>query len=148
MKEISISSILKCINDENNYADDIWNNCLNEKEKRYRRKDISNSLKKLEKLGFDVIGLEWKNGKHTKVIHNIAKPLEIDDYVDIIIHLAARLEHERCSKEEFFNTNVDGTEQLLNLAHSKNAYFLYVSTTAVYGSPESPITANTPVDHN
>ena len=105
-------------------------------------------IPKLEKLGFDVIGLDWKNGKHTKVIHNIAKPLEIDDDVDIIIHLAARLEHERCSKEEFFKTNVDGTEQVLNLANSKNAYFIYVSTTAVYGSPESPITENTSIDPN
>jgi len=37
---------------EGNYADDIWKTCLNEKGKRYKRKDISNSLKKLEILGF------------------------------------------------------------------------------------------------
>ena len=59
-------------------------------------------IPKLEKLGFDVIGLDWKNGKHTKVIHDITKPLEIDDDIDTVIHLAARLEHERCSKEECF----------------------------------------------
>ena len=59
-------------------------------------------IPKLEKLGFDVIGLDWKNGKHTKVIHDITKPLEIDDDIDTVIHLAARLEHERFSKEEFF----------------------------------------------
>ena len=105
-------------------------------------------IPKLEKLGFDVIGLDWKNGKHTKIIHDITKPLEIEDDIDMIIHLAARLEHERCSKEEFFETNVDGTEQVLKLAHSKNAYFIYVSTTAVYGSPECPITENTPIDPN
>ena len=105
-------------------------------------------IPRLEKLGFDVIGLDWKNGEHTKVIHDITKPLEIDDDIDTVIHLAARLEHERCSKEEFFKTNVDGTEQVLNLANSKNAYFIYVSTTAVYGSPECPITENTPIDPN
>ena len=105
-------------------------------------------IPKLEKVGFDVIGLDWKNGKYTKVIHDISKSLEIDDDIDIVIHLAARLEHERCSKEEFFETNVDGTEQVLNLAHSKNAYFIYVSTTAIYGSPECPITENTPIDPN
>jgi len=37
---------------ESNYADDVWKTCLNEKGKRYRRKDISNSLKKLVILGF------------------------------------------------------------------------------------------------
>ena len=105
-------------------------------------------IPKLEKLGFDVIGLDWKNGEHTKIIHDISKSLEIDDDIDIVIHLAARLEHEKCSKEEFFKTNVDGTEQVLNLAHSKNAYFIYVSTTAIYGSPECPITENTPIDPN
>jgi len=105
-------------------------------------------IPKLEKLGFDVIGLDWKNGEHTKIIHDISKSLEIEDGIDVVIHLAARLEHEKCSKEEFFKTNVDGTEQVLNLAHSKNAYFIYVSTTAIYGSPECPITENTPIDPN
>ena len=105
-------------------------------------------IPKLEKLGFDVIGLDWKNGEHTKIIHDISKSLEIEDDIDVVIHLAARLEHEKCSKEEFFKTNVDGTEQVLNLANSKNAYFIYVSTTAVYGSPECPITENTPIDPN
>ena len=105
-------------------------------------------IPKLEKLGFDVIGLDWKNGEHTRIIHDISKSLEIEDDIDVVIHLAARLEHEKCSKEEFFKTNVYGTEQVLNLAHSKNAYFIYVSTTAIYGSPECPITENTPIDPN
>jgi len=26
----------------------------------------------LEKLGFDVIGLDWKNGEHTNIIHDIS----------------------------------------------------------------------------
>ncbi|QLH06530.1 hypothetical protein [Nitrosopumilus ureiphilus] len=52
MKEISISLLLKNMNQENNYEDDLWKTCLDEKGKRYRRKDISNSLKKLEALGF------------------------------------------------------------------------------------------------
>ncbi|MCV0410142.1 hypothetical protein [Nitrosopumilus sp.] len=37
---------------ENNYEDDLWKTCLDEKGRRYRRKDISNSLKKLAGLGF------------------------------------------------------------------------------------------------
>jgi len=80
MKEISISSILKCINDENNYADDIWNNCLNEKEKRYRRKDISNSLKKLEKLGFiKKVKISSTDTYYKKIIQT-----NPDDYIGFI----------------------------------------------------------------
>jgi hypothetical protein len=52
MKEISISFILNNTNDENNYEDDIWKICLDEKGKRYKRKDISTALKKLTVLGF------------------------------------------------------------------------------------------------
>lgn len=52
MKEIPISLLLKNITEENNYADDIWKTCLNEKGKRYKIKDIKNALKKLEALGF------------------------------------------------------------------------------------------------
>mgnify|MGYP003991478555 FL=1 len=40
MKEISITHILNNMNDENNYADDIWKACLDKKGKRYKRKDI------------------------------------------------------------------------------------------------------------
>lgn len=52
MKEISISLLLDSMADTGNYADDIWKTCLDEKRKRYKRKDINNSLKKLEILGF------------------------------------------------------------------------------------------------
>ena len=52
MKEISISLLLKSMIEDNNYVDDIWKNCLNEKGKRYKIKDIKNSLRKLEDLGF------------------------------------------------------------------------------------------------
>ena len=52
MKEISISFILNNMNDENNYEDDIWKICLDEKGKRYKRKDIATALKKLTTLGF------------------------------------------------------------------------------------------------
>ena len=52
MKEIAISLILENMIPEGNYVDDLWKKCLDEKRKRYRVKDIKNSLKKLEMLGF------------------------------------------------------------------------------------------------
>ena len=39
MREIPISLLLKNMSDESNYADDIWKICLDEKGKRYKRKD-------------------------------------------------------------------------------------------------------------
>ena len=47
-------------------------------------------IPRLEKLGFDVIGLDWKNGEHTKVIHDITESVEIEDDIAVVIHLAAR----------------------------------------------------------
>ncbi len=103
---------------------------------------------KLKKYGYDVIGLDWKQGKFTNFIQDISKPFQIKEKIDVIIHLAARLEAERCSKEDFFSTNVQGTQNILKVAKQHNSYFIYISTTAIYGSPESPITEDTKVSPN
>lgn len=100
-------------------------------------------IPKLEKAGFQIIGLDWKKGKYTNIIQDISKPFDVKDKIDAVIHLAARLEHDRCSKEEYFLTNIKGTHNVLNVAEKHNAYFVYISTTAIYGSPDSPITENT-----
>lgn len=101
-------------------------------------------VSKLKEGGFETFGIDIKPGKYTDLIHDISKPLHIDKKVDTIIHLAARLEHDRCSKEEYFATNVNGTKNLLDVAKQHNSYFIYISTTAIYGSPASPITEKTP----
>ena len=105
-------------------------------------------IPKLKKNGYDVIGLDHKPGENTDMIHDVSKKFKIDKPIDIIIHLAARLEHERCSKKEFFSTNVDGTKNLLNFAEENNSYFIYTSTTAVFGSPPCPIKETTSVCTN
>lgn len=98
---------------------------------------------KLEKKGFDVIGLDFTPGKFTQIVHDIAKPIQIENNTDAIIHLAARLEHDRCTTKEYFDANVKGTENLLEFAKKNNSFFIYVSTTAIYGSPKSPIDEKT-----
>ena len=62
MKEIRILQLLEIMNKENNYADDIWKACLDKKGKRHKRKDISNSLKKLQWLGFIKKNKNFKYG--------------------------------------------------------------------------------------
>ena len=110
---------------------------------------IGNSLiPKLKKIGYDVIGLDRKPGENTDLIQGISKKFKINKPIETIIHLAARLEHERCSKKEFFSTNVDGTKNLLNIAEENNSYFIHTSTTAVFGSPSCPIIETTSICTN
>ena len=80
MKEISMSLLLKNMNQENNYEDDLWKTCLDEKGKRYKRKDISNLLKKLEVLGF--VKKIRKSG--TDIHYNKLSYSNPDDYVGFV----------------------------------------------------------------
>ena len=80
MKEISISLLLKNMNQENNYEDDLWKTCLNEKGKRYRRRDINNSLKKLEVLGF----VKKIRISSTDTYYNKLSYSNPDDYVGFV----------------------------------------------------------------
>lgn len=105
-------------------------------------------IKKLKEQGFDTFGIDIKKVEFTDLVQDISKPFEIKEKINVIIHLAAKLEHERCSKEEYFASNVVGTKNLLNIAKQNNAYFIYISTTAVYGSPDSQITEKTQISPN
>ena len=52
MKDISISSILNSMNGETAYLTDMWENCVDEKKKRYPRSKFSAVLDKMEELGY------------------------------------------------------------------------------------------------
>ena len=80
MKEIAISSLLKNMSDENNYSDDIWKSCLDKKGKRYQRKDITHSLKKLEILGF----IKKNKISSTDVYYNKIQYSNPDDYLGFV----------------------------------------------------------------
>jgi len=105
-------------------------------------------IKKLKKNGYDIMGIDWKPGQFTNLIQDISKPFQIKEKIDVIIHLAARLEGERCSKSDFYSTNVGGTENLLQIAIKHNSYFINISTTAVYGNTTSPITEESQISPN
>jgi len=80
MKEISMSLLLKNMNQENNYEDDLWKICLDGKGKRYRRRDISKSLKKLEALGF----VKKIKGSAADIHYNKLSYPNPDDYVGFV----------------------------------------------------------------
>jgi hypothetical protein len=52
MKDISISSILNSMNGETAYLTDMWENCVDDKRKRYPRSKFSAVLDKMEELGY------------------------------------------------------------------------------------------------
>ena len=68
------------MNKENNYEDDLWKICLDGKGKRHRRKDISNSLKKLEALGF----VKKTRISGTDMYYDKSSYSNSDDYVGFV----------------------------------------------------------------
>ena len=124
MKEISIELLLKNMNQENNYEDDIWKSCLNEKGKRHRRKDISNSLKKLESLGF----IKKTKISGTEIHYNKSSYLDSDDYVgfvnDVMFSNESKIK-ESLRKLEFKKIFVDISKDLNSYkiaSQSKGSY--------------------------
>lgn len=55
------------------------------------------------------------------------------EHIDCVLHIAADTKHFG-AKEEFYKTNVVGTENMLACAKRKNAQFIYVSTSSVCGN--------------
>lgn len=116
MKEISISSLLKNISDENNYSDDIWKSCLNEKGKRYQRKDINNSLKKLEALGF----IKKNKISNTDVYYNKIHYSNPDDYLGFVHNLI--FENESRIKESL--KKLENKKIFVDISKDLNSYKL------------------------
>jgi hypothetical protein len=52
MKDISISSILDSMDGDTAYMTDMWENCVDEKQKRYTRSKFSDALDVMEELGY------------------------------------------------------------------------------------------------
>ena len=52
MKDISISTILDSMNGDTAYLSDMWENCVDEKRKRYTRSKFSDVLDKMEEFGY------------------------------------------------------------------------------------------------
>lgn len=124
MREIPISLLLKNMADESNYADDIWKNCLDEKGKRYKRKDISNSLKKLIILGF----IKKIKISSTDICYNKLHYNNSDDYLGFITNLI--FENESKMKKslkglEFKKIFVDITKNLNSFKLKKHSKIDY-----------------------
>tara|TARA_B110000014_G_C20034343_1_gene537293 strand:+ start:266 stop:874 length:609 start_codon:yes stop_codon:yes gene_type:complete len=79
MKDISILSILNSMNGNTAYLTDMWENCLDEKRKRYPRSKFSNVLDKMEDLGY-----LKKQGYKTEITYTQVKFIDAADQIGFI----------------------------------------------------------------
>ena len=101
-----------------------------------------------------VIGVNSVLDKRRKHYHPLKKNILNIKLSDIphdfskVIHLAAMTDVNYCSMhpQQCIMTNVMGTKKILDLALKKDADFLYVSTSHVYGKPKRlPVSENDPL---
>ena len=74
----------------------------------------------------------------TFIKHDVTKPLEIDESIDQIYHIASRaspIDYQKYPIETAL-ANSTGTHNMLELALEKNAVILFGSTSETYGDPK------------
>lgn len=100
--------------------------------------------------GFGMMGSELRKYAPDGTLffgHNEEPALDISDYAkareiilsqkpQVIIHLAAETDVDLCQRnpEECYKINVEGTQNLINIAGEIGALFVYPSTFSVYGA--------------
>ena len=85
--------------------------------------------------GYTYLSADLRNMDGIKVFIEICDP-------DVIIHCAAMTQVDECeqNKEQCWENNVDTTQNLIEIAKSANAHFVYVSTDFVFDGKEGPYT--------
>jgi len=83
------------------------------------------------------------NSNFSFISHNIIKPLNFDQKIDAVFHLASPASPNHHSKLSYHTlpietmlANTSGTLELLKFAKKNQAKFLFASTSEVYGDPE------------
>lgn len=107
-------------------------------------------VEKLKKK-YNLIGISNHNSNSSIIsIKKDIRKISIKDFpknIDYIIHLAAVTGVPSCERnpQNSFEINCDGTKKILEVARNLGSKFLYVSTSHVYGNPQTlPIKENHP----
>jgi hypothetical protein len=79
MKDISISAVLDSMNGDTAYMTDMWENCVDEKRKRYTRSKFSDALDIMEDLGY-----LKKYGYKTESSYTKLKFIDTADHIGFI----------------------------------------------------------------
>lgn len=97
----------------------------------------------LQSKKYQVIGVSHKIDKNLRItqikknVRNIDEK-NIQDNIFCIVHLSAITDIEYCQKEpvKCMETNLMGTQNMLEIARKKDCKFVYMSTSHVYGNPQ------------
>jgi nucleoside-diphosphate-sugar epimerase len=83
-----------------------------------------------------------KNPNFVFINQDVTLPLETNENVDFVFHLASPASPNKKSPRSYMNLPIEtllvnsiGTKNLLDFSKEKNARFLYTSTSEVYGDP-------------
>lgn len=111
----------------------------------------SNLVPHLESNGYNVIGISNNAKKsHLKQIHKDITKIsasDIKENISHIIHLAAITDVDYCQKnpQKCFEINVIGTQKILDIGRKKQAKFMFLSSSHVFGKPHKiPILEDDP----
>jgi len=139
MKDISIPTILNSMNGETAYLTDMWENCVDEKRKRYTRSKFSDVLNKMEEFGYlkkhgyksetSYTKLEFTDASdHIGFINNVIftnetkinKALKKLDSRKIFIDISKNLNAYKFNKHSTkdYNLFLEGTSSMLGLSSS------------------------------
>ncbi|MBT3329257.1 MAG: hypothetical protein HOE93_02800 [Nitrosopumilus sp.] len=139
MKDISISTILNSMNGETAYLTDMWENCVDEKRKRYTRSKFSDVLNKMEEFGYlkkhgyksetSYTKLEFTDASdHIGFINNVIftnetkinKALKKLDSRKIFIDISKNLNAYKFNKHSTkdYDLFLEGTSSMLGLSSS------------------------------
>ncbi|MCH8004318.1 MAG: NAD-dependent epimerase/dehydratase family protein [Nanoarchaeota archaeon] len=81
--------------------------------------------------------LEGFKGKFIEL--DISEPFDINNNFDIIFHQAAITDPRHPNDEETYNKNIQGFNNIINLAQKNNAKLIYASTAGLYGNGSTPM---------
>jgi ADP-L-glycero-D-manno-heptose 6-epimerase len=108
----------------------------------------SNLALELEKQGHEVTVVDnllsgtkdnLKDFKGKFVELDVSKPFEINDKFDVIFHQAAITDPRYPDDKETYRANIEGFNNIVNLAKKNNAKLVYASTAGLYGNGPVPM---------
>ena len=105
----------------------------------------------LLKNGYKIIGyarntVNLHDGVELQIFQgNLSKPINIDEQIDVIIHVAAQSPKRNLSFYDYYINNIVATQNVVDFAKRKRVKkIIYLSTVSAYGRVENILTENTP----
>src|SRR5690606_2364655 len=114
----------------------------------------SNCVRHFKEQGWEVQGSYFSFPVEDNVFYNTLKPSDPENFdiisyrPDVIVHCGALTHVDYCEshEEESYEKTVQSTKNLITVAKSCGAQFVYISTDYVFDGENGPYTEDTPVN--